>query len=89
MALYFCSVATILHDQNREFATNIRRPRLASQDDAILRKKEKIELLLRVFNAILMHCLKNGENIWPMFAEATNRMLTNTSKRVPDSEKIL
>ena len=88
LALYFCGAATILHDQNREFATNIRRTRLESQDDAMLQKKERIERLLRAINEILMHCLKNGENIWPMFAEATNRMLTNTSKRVPEEEKI-
>ncbi|KAH9046173.1 hypothetical protein EDB84DRAFT_1674228 [Lactarius hengduanensis] len=52
-----------------------------SQDEAS-EKQQKVERLLKEFEARLEHCLRNGEEIGPRFSDIVNKVLTNTSKKV-------
>ncbi|KAH9179124.1 hypothetical protein EDB89DRAFT_1925421, partial [Lactarius sanguifluus] len=52
-----------------------------SQDEAN-EKKQKVERLLEEYEARLVHCLRNGEEIGPRFSDIVNKVLTNTSKKV-------
>lgn len=52
-----------------------------SQDEAD-DKKQKVERLLKEFEARLEHCLRNGEEIGPRFSDIVNKVLMNTSKKV-------
>ena len=51
-------------------------------------KKQKVERLLKEFEARLEHCLKNGEEIGPRFSDIVNKGLTNTSKKVSKKQEI-
>ncbi|KAF8274280.1 hypothetical protein EI94DRAFT_1825625 [Lactarius quietus] len=59
-----------------------------SQQDA-RKKKQKVEQLLREFDARLEQCLRYGQDIGARFSDIVNKMLTNTSKKVSKQEKAL
>lgn len=52
-----------------------------------MQKTEKVERLFEAFNAKLTRFLKSGEKIWPMFSDATSKILKNTSKKVSKMEE--
>jgi len=49
-------------------------------------KRQKVERLLREFEARLEYCLRTGEEIGPRFSDIVNKKLTNTSKKISKHE---
>jgi hypothetical protein len=58
-----------------------------SQDEA-REKKQKVERILKEFDARLEHRLRNGEEIGTLFSDIVNKTLTNTSKKVSKQQEI-
>jgi hypothetical protein len=52
-----------------------------------MQKTEKVGRLFKAFDVKLMHCLKRGDKIRPMFSDAVSKMFTNTSKKVSKTEE--
>jgi len=60
---------------------------LNTSPDEARQKQQKVEQLLRDFEAGLEQGLKNGKDIGPGFSDIVNKLLKNTSKKKKVSKK--
>ncbi|KAH9025730.1 hypothetical protein EDB85DRAFT_2177855 [Lactarius pseudohatsudake] len=60
---------------------------LSTSQDEAKQKEQKVERLLKAFEARLKHCLRTGEDIRPLFSDVVTKKLTNTSKKVSKREE--